>query len=158
MRIMARIFLHQRGKETEFVDLVPDKTVEEFGLECLGTGAFVWLEDADKPLEPGATLTAAGLVDLCQVHVSLYTEVLVKVRYNGKTAEGKFSPAMTVGPIFKWATGPDEFKLTDNQAAQHHFSLCSSQGEVDESVHVACLADEDGVVCFDLLPNERFAG
>ena len=155
---MARIFLHQREKETELIDLVPDKTVEEFGLECLGTGAFVWLEDADKPLEAGATLTAAGIADLCQVHVSLCMEVLVKVRYNGKTAEGKFSPAMTVGPIFKWATGPDGFKLTDNQAALHHFTLCGGQGEVDESAHVGCLAEEDGTVCFDLLPNARFAG
>ena len=67
-------------------------------------------------------------------------------------------PAAIDNPACIWATGPDEFKLTDNQAAQHHFSLCSSQGEVDESMHVACLADEDGVVCFDLLPNERFAG
>ena len=98
-------------------------------MECLGTGAFVWLEDADKPLEAGATLTAAGIADLCQVHVSLCTEVLVKVRYNGKTAEGKFSPAMTVwADISNGPLAQDGFKLTDNQAAQHHLTLCGGQG------------------------------
>ena len=155
---MSKIFLHQLGKETDLVDLIPDKTVQEFGSEFLGEGASVWLEDAEQPLDPGKTLEDEGVVELCHVHVSVYEKVMVKVRFNGNNAEQYFPPATTVGPIFKWATGPDEFKLTDNQAAQHNFSLCGGQGEVDESAHVGCLADEDGAVCFNLLPNARFAG
>ena len=155
---MERVFVHQRGKETELVDLVPDKTVDELGLECLGEGALVWLENADKPLDPGSTLTAVGVAELSQLHISLSRAVPVKVRYSGQVAEGEFSPATTVGLIFKWAAGPDEFKLTDIQAAQHHLALCGVQGEVDESAHAGCFADEHGAVCFDLLPNERFAG
>ena len=140
------------------VDLVPDKTVDEFGLECAGPGVLVWLEDAGKPLDPSVTLAVAGVDDLSHLHISHCKDVFVKVRYNGNSVEGRFSPAMTVAPIFKWATGPEGFKLTDNESAQHHFAVCGTQTGVDEAEHIGCLADEDGEVCVDLVPNDRFAG
>ena len=113
------IFLHQRTTETAFIKVDPSTKVGAFGIECLGDGASVWLEDGKEMLDPEKTLAEAGVVERCHVHVSSCKAVVVKVRFAGQTIEESFPPAATAGSILKWAASPEGFKLTDSQAAKH---------------------------------------
>ena len=155
---MIEIFLHQRGKETAFVELDLTKTAEEFAVEYAGAGAFVCLEDAEEPLKPDMTLEAGGVVGRCHVHVSLCKVIAVKVRYNGETKEYSVPPATSGVVILKWAAGPEGFKFTDSEIAKHVLAICGTETEVDQADHIGTFADEDCSVCLDLLPKERFAG
>ena len=77
------IYLHQRAAETGFLKVDPRKRVGDFGVECLGEGALVWLEDGKEALDPEKTLAEAGVVERCHVHVSCCKAVVVKVRFAG---------------------------------------------------------------------------
>ena len=155
---MVKVFLHQQGKATEFVELDPAKTAEEFGIECTGAGALVWLENAKESLKPDIILADAGVNEQCHLHVSFCKAIEVKVRYAGATFEHSFPPAVTVGPVFKWATGPEALKLDDSENAKHELVVCGTDIDVDEAEHIGFYADEDCSVCFDLRPKERFEG
>ena len=155
---MSKVFLHCRGKEIQLVELNPDTTVEAFGVEHVGPGAAVWLEDVKKPLNSQDTLAVVGVVEQCHVHVSSCKGIIVKVRYAGKTIEWSVSPAETVGKVHKWATSSEEFKLTDRESAKHELAVCETKSPPDVTEHVGCFADNDCSVCFDLRPKERFAG
>ena len=155
---MIEIFLHLRGRMTEFVGVDPARTVEQFGIECLGPGATVWLEDADDALSARRSLEAVGVTARCHVHVSLCRAIVVKVRYGGDTREGSFPPATTVGRVHKWAASPEGFKLTDSEAAKHLLAICDTNIELDQAEHIGFFADDDCWVCLDLLPKDRFAG
>ena len=155
---MAEIFVHQRGKQIEFVELDLGKTVEEFAIECTGTGALVWIEDAEESLNPTLTLAAAGVVARCRVHVSLCKSIAVKVRHNGETIENSVSPATTGIVILKWAAGPEGFKLTDSETAKHVLAICGTDTELGQDDHLGTLADDDCSICLDLIPADRPAG
>ena len=152
------IFLHQRATETGFIKVDPGKKVGDFGAECLGAGAFVWLEDSKEALEPDKTLAEAGVVERCHVHVSSCKIVVVKVRFNGDSVEDSFPPAATAASILKWAASPEGFKLTDSEAAKHLLAVCGTKTELDQADHIGLFADVDCSVCLDLLPRERFEG
>ena len=152
------IFLHQRTTETAFIKVDPSTRVGAFGIECLGDGASVWLEDGKEMLDPEKTLAEAGVVERCHVHVSSCKAVVVKVRFAGRTIEESFPPAATAGSILKWAASPEGFKLTDSQAAKHLLAACGTNTELDQADHIGFFADDDCSVCLDLLPRERPAG
>ncbi len=152
------IFLHQRTTETAFIKVDPSTKVGAFGIECLGDGASVWLEDGKEMLDPEKTLAEAGVVERCHVHVSSCKAVVVKVRFAGQTIEESFPPAATAGSILKWAASPEGFKLTDSQAAKHLLAACGTNTELDQADHIGFFADDDCSVCLDLLPRERPAG
>ena len=152
------IFLHQRATETGFVKADPDKKVRDFGIECGGDGAFVWLEDGKEALDPEKTLAEAGVVERCHVHVSSCKSVVVKVRFGGDPLEKSFPPAATASSILKWAASPEGFKLTDSEAAKHLLMICDTNTELDQADHIGFFADDDCSVCLDLLPRERFEG
>lgn len=155
---MIEIFLHRREKAIEIIEVEPGKKIEDLGIECLGEGAFVWLEDVDEALDPAKTLADAGVVHRCHVHVSLCKDVTVKVRYNGLTTEDSFSPATSGGVILKWAVSPENFKLTDSQSAKHLLAICGTDTDLDPAEHVGFFADDDCSICLDLVPKEKFAG
>ena len=152
------IFLHKQAMETAFITVDPGKKVREFGIECLGEGAFVWLEDRKEMLDPQKTLAEAGVVERCHVHVSSCKAVFVKVRFGGDSVEDSFSPAATADYILKWAARPEGFKLTDSQAAKHLLAVCGTNTELDQADHIGFFADDDCSVCLDLLPRDRFQG
>ncbi len=155
---MIEIFLHQRSKAIEFVKIEPTKKVEDFGTECIGEGAFVWVEGVDEALDAAKTLAEAGVFERCHVHVSFCKNVMVKVRYAGGVIEDSFSPATTGGAILKWAVSPEGFKLTDSESAKHLLSVCETETELDQAEHIGFFADDDCSICLDLVPKERFAG
>ena len=152
------IFLHRRAAETEFMKVDPGKKVEDFGVECLGGGAFVWLEDGEEALELEKTLAEAGVVDRCHIHVSCCKAVVVKVRYGGDSIEESFSPATTAHLILKWAASPEGFKLTDTEAAKHLLRTCETKTDLDQADHIGLYIEDDCSVCLDLVPRERFQG
>ena len=153
------IFLHQRAVETEFVKVDPSKKIGDFGIECGGDGALVWLEDGKEALDPEKTLAEAGVVDRCHVHVSYCKAATIKVRFAGQSPiEGVFSPAATADFILKWAASPKGFKLTDTEAAKHVLAVCGSDTELDQADHIGFFVDDDCSVCLDLVPRDRFAG
>ncbi len=155
---MIEIFLHMRAGEIAFVEVDPRSTVKDFGIECLGEEAFVWLEDSEAPLDPEMGLAALGVTERCHVHVSLCRKVAVKVRYAGEGIEESVSPAASADAILKWAASPEGFKLTDSEAAKHEFVLCGSETKFEPPAHIGAIADEDCSVCLDLRPKEKFAG
>ena len=152
------IFLHQRAAETAFINVDPGKKVRDFGIECVGDGAFVWLEDGQEALDPETTLAEAGVVERCHVHVSSCKFIMIKVRFGGDPIEESFPPAATAGLILKWAASPEGFKLTDSEAAKHLLAICGTNTELDQADHIGFFADDDCSVCLDLLPRERFEG
>ena len=155
---MIEIFLHQRARATEFVKVDPDKTVEDFALECAGKGAFVWFEDAKDSLKPEMRLSEFRVTARCHVHVSFCSIVEVKVRYAGDIVECSVSPATTIGAVHKWAASPEGFKLTDSESAKHVLVVCGTNTDLNQSEHIGCFSDDDCSVCLDLLPKERFEG
>ena len=155
---MVEIVLHARGREIEFVKVDPGKTVRDFGTECSGDQALVWLEDSEAPLEPERSLSEVGVAERCHIHVSLCRRVAVKVRYDGDTIESLVSPATSADAILKWVASPKGFKLTDTEAAKHELVLCGSEGEFAPPEHVGSIADDNCSVCLDLRPKEKFAG
>ena len=152
------IFLHHRAAQTGFVQVDPDQRVRDFGIECLGEVAFVWLEDDKEPLDPEKTLAEVGIVERCHVHVSTCKGVIVKVRFGGDSIEESYPPATTADFILKWAASPEGFKLTDSEAAKHVLAICGTDTELDQADHIGFYADDDYSVCLDLLPRERFEG
>ena len=152
------IFVHHRSAETEFVKVDPDKIVGDFGVECHGAGALVWLEGCKDALEPDKTLSEAGVVERCHVHISCCKAVVVKVRFNGDSFEDSFPPIFTADAILKWAAGPEGFKLTDSEAAKHLLVVCGTEKELDHAEHIGLVADDDCSACLDLVPKERFEG
>lgn len=154
---MIEITLHTRGCGIGFVKVDPRKTVREFGIECSGDQALVWLEDSEAPLAPERSLGAVGVTDRCHVHVSLCRTVAVKVRYHGKSIDSLVSPATSAAAIFEWAVSSKGFKLTDTEAAKHELVICGSEAEFAPPEHIGSIAD-DCSVCLDLRPKEKFAG
>ena len=152
------IFLHQRAIHTGFVEVDPGKKVRDFGIECLGEGASVWLEDGKEALDPEKTLEEAGVVERCHIHVSTCKGIVVKVRFGGDSIEDSFPPPTTADSILKWAASPEGFKLTDSEAAKHLLAICGTNTELDQADHIGFYADDDCSVCLDLLPRERFEG
>ena len=152
------IFLHRRATETVFIKVDPEKKARDFGIECVGDVAFVWLEDGKVALDPEKTLAEAGIFERCHIHVSSCKLVVVKVRFGGDSIEDSFSPAATAGSILKWAASPEGFKLTDSEAAKHLLAICGTATELDQADHIGFFADDECSVCLDLLPRERFEG
>lgn len=152
------IFVHQRGTETSLVEVDPGKKVGDFGDECIGKGALVWLEDDSEALEAEKTLADVGVVERCHIHVSSCKAAIVKVRFDGDSMEDSFSPATTADFILKWAASPEGFKLADSEAAKHVLVACGTDDELDQAVHIGLYADDNCSVCLDLVPRDRFAG
>ena len=152
------IFLHQRVEAIKLAQADPDKSVEAFLAEWGGAGAGLWLEDSDEALSAHLTLAAAGVIATCHVHVSSCAAIALKVRFNGRNVEGKFSPASTVGTVLKWAGGPEGFKLTDSQIAKHVLVVQGTDTELQQADHIGSWADENCSVSLDLVPAERFQG
>lgn len=152
------LYIHTQGAED--IRRVPVKettTVGDLLTEHADPNASAWLEETDTPLDPAATVAAAGITDRAHLHVSRCRRVEVRVRYGGDIKTHEFSPATTVNAVFAWAVGPHGFKLTTVERAKHTLGVCGQQTEADRDAHVGSLAS-DCEACFDLAPKARYAG
>lgn len=149
------LYVHEQGtEEIRRVSIAPTAPVREL---ADGEGIEVWSEDTEDPLDRDTTVAEAGLADRAHVHRSRCRRVAVTVRFNGESRDRKFSPAVTVERVFRWAVGPQGFDLPPDQRAKHTLGVTGSGVEADRDAHVGSLAT-DCAVSFDLAPKARYAG
>ncbi|SMD24622.1 hypothetical protein [Lentzea albidocapillata] len=158
-----RLFVHrEEHANPEAIEADGSSTVGDLigraGLQNGGDAdVTAWLEDADEPLDRGATLDEAGLVDGARLHVARRKKIEVSVRYAGETKTRDFRPNVHVQRVFKWAVGESGFDLPATERAKHTLAVCGAETEADRYAHVGSLAS-GGRVCFDLAPKARYQG
>ena len=154
---MAQLFLHRRGKDTEFIDVDLATTVESFCSSHDEPTSQAWLQDDTTPLEPSVTLSEVGVNDRCHIIVIPCQSITVKVRQVDNTFH-KFTvaPSITVSSIFDLAAGPDGFGLTDDERVKH--DLVIGDAVIDLNEHIGTLSNAECTVTLDLCPQDRFLG
>ena len=156
------LYVHLAGKEDpELVDLPETTVVQELvaSAEADAAQELIWLEDADDPLEPSATLEAAGLKHRAHVHRGRCRRVDVNVRFNAVAKSREFSPASTAARVLKWATGKQGFDLTPAEAAKHTLAVPGADHALDPRVHMGSLVGPGSCeILLDLVPKARFEG
>jgi hypothetical protein len=149
-----RLYVHTEGTDAvEALTVDPDERVETL----LDGAEAIWAEDADEPLNPAVTITAAGLKDRGHAHRGRGHRVTAGVRFNGQIKERAFAPSIRVERVFKWATSDQAFDLPRDQRATHTLYLSGTGVEADRDAHLGSLA-VDRTVAFELAPKERYAG
>ena len=159
---IIEIYLHTAGAESpNLIEVSSEGLVGDL----LGPGdqpasdVSLWLEDGDQPLDPGSTLSDAGIVHRCHVHRGRCATVKVHVRHNGLTLEREFRPAARIAGVFLWATGPDGFKLPAEQIPKHGLIVPGGDEFLGSDVHIGSLVSGDRcVVILDLSPKDRPQG
>ena len=153
-----QVFVHGRRNALDIISVDPGTSVRNLAVDCGGTVADVWLENADEPLAPDLTLEVAGVEDRCHIHVSDCREVVVHVRYNGEVKPFKSSPAATADHLLQRAAGDEGFGLTEDQRASHMLVLARADDGLDRDAHIGSVVVEDCVVSLDLSPKHRYQG
>jgi hypothetical protein len=153
------IYVHSVGREDpELVEVSATDRVGELVEGEPGGENLVWLENAEEPLDPSATLEAARVSHRGNVHRGRCRKVETTVRFNGSKSHA-FSPATTVDRVLKWATGEHGFDLSPAEAAKHTLALPGADHPLDPRVHIGSLvAGGTCDVVLDLVPKVRFEG
>ena len=127
--------------------------------DLLAEGESLWLQDGAESIPADSLLAQAGISRRSHVHRGRCDEIKVRVRHAGDELIGEFSPAVRVVRVFRWATGPKGFKLSEAQIPKHGLALPGGDALLDPGIHVGSLAFESRcVVTIDLVPKDRFAG
>jgi hypothetical protein len=123
------IFVQGEGRPgISLIHVKQDATIEELVVAAVSQGAYhlfdgheclVSREEADEPLTPGVTLTAAGIGHRSRVHLHRCHNIQVTVTFNGQEKSRSFSPAATIARVTKWAVGKRGFDLDDIDVAEH---------------------------------------
>ncbi len=166
-----QIFLQVEGvREIRVLELPSSATVRDLmkaaadqGLPAAGGEAVeapaVFIEDAEDPLAPSATLDAAGLRHGASVHVSRCKKVLVTVHFNGKERSESFGPGAPMHRVKRWAVGKKGFDLPELDAAEHVLQITGAQDRPDDDIHIGTLVHgRHCAVDFDLVPKVRVEG
>lgn len=150
------IYVHSVGsRDPELVKVPSSGRVADL----LTEGESLWVQDGAEPIPTDNLLPQAGIARRSHVHRNRCGEVKVRVRYAGAELFGEFSPAARVLRVFRWATGPEGFKLAESQVPKHGLALPDGTELLDPGVHVGSLAEEVRcTVTVDLVAKDRFAG
>jgi hypothetical protein len=117
----------ERCPTISLIQVKQDATIEELAVAAIAQGAYhaadgheclVSLEEADEPLTPGVTLTAAGIGHRSRVHRHRCRKIHVTVPCNGQEKSRAFSPAATIDRVTQWADGKRGCDLDDIDAAE----------------------------------------
>lgn len=84
----------------------------------LGDDAFIFLEDADKPVDLKEAALKPSAKGGVKIHVHRCREVKVSVTFNGETVQHPFTPATTIAKVKKWAA-ERKFGMTEEEAGEH---------------------------------------
>ena len=152
------VFVHQHQEVVRVVEVEEDITVSEFASDICSENAKVWVEDANSPLEPNKTLYECKVTSECNVHVSVCEAVEVKARYAGHDVNLVFSPSATIDTVLQKVGGPEGLKLSDSEIAKHYLAVCDVKEELSPTDHVGTYANDQCVVCLDVLPKVRPQG
>ena len=119
----------------------------------------VWLSDQGEPLDIDCPLIDAGVTDKCHVHRGLCASVKARVRHHDQSLDEAFPPTTQVARVYRWAAGPDGFKLPNEQIPKHGLIVRGGKEIVDPEVHLGSLVTSDRCdVDLDLVPRKRFEG
>lgn len=124
----------------------------------IGSGALLFLEDADEPVDETLLLKDRAQAMGLKAHIHRCRMVEVLVTYNGEVIGGRFSPATTVGRIKRWAA-ERELGMSEEEAGEHALQISGSYDRPVRGTHIGALTDSK--VCslaFDLVTDERVNG
>ena len=134
------------------------RRAREIGVD-VDDDAVVLREDADEPLDPNASIDAAGLQSKTSVHVGRCRKVEVVVRYGREAKQEDFSPARRLRHVFKWAAGKHGFDISDGDAQDLVLVIQGQQQPLDLDDHVGLLVTgRECEVRLDLVPSDRIQG
>lgn len=158
------VFIQAHGRDGLFeAKLPPDATHDHLhhALEALeielGDDTFIFIDEADEPLERKHQGPVPGLKHGSRVHVSRCKKIAVTVHYLEKTGEQTFPPGTRVRKVKAWAV--EHFKLDHHDAAEHVLQLCNSTDRPSTDTPLQDLTDARSCsVCFDLVPEKRVEG
>jgi hypothetical protein len=124
----------------------------------LGDDVFIFLEDADEPVDPGEAELKPGAIGGVKVHVHRCREVKVSVTFNGETVHHPFTPATTIAKVKKWAA-ERKFGMTEEEAGEHVLQIKGTHERPAPNIHIGSLvAHPHCHIAFDLVPDERVNG
>ena len=119
----------------------------------------IWLAEQDEPLDIEVSLVDAGITHRCHVHRGCCSSVKARVHYIDSAQDRSFSPVTPIAEVYRWAAGPDGFKLPSEEVPRHALIVRGTEDFIDAEVHIGSLATSPRcVVDFDLVPKKRFAG
>lgn len=160
-----KLFLQFEGhRPVELIHLPETATVADVvaaarkaGLtDELKDGALVFGAEGDEPLDPSATLKAAGVRDRHRVHVHRCKKVLVTLHFSGQTEKLEFPPAATVERVKREFVRRIHMSPTD--ATEHVLQLCGTTDRPEPDTHIGSLVCGCCNLCFDLVPIKRVEG
>lgn len=157
---MPEVFVHSsKLQDVELRTLDDDATVADLA-EAVETGASVWLEDAEEPLEPSQRLDEAGVGNRSNVHVGTCKKVTASVRFNNETLEFQMPPSATLQSLYARATAarPGGFSLDELARSEHTLQILGTSIQPDLSRPVGAFASNECTVAFDLVLQQRFQG
>lgn len=120
-------------------------------------GTFIFIDEADQPVEGERHQHLPPLKRGCRVHVSRCKRIATTVHYLDKAAEHTFPPGARVRAVKAWAV--EKFRLSPKDAAEHVLQLCKSteRPSSDTPLH-QLVHGHDCALCFDLVPEKRVEG
>ena len=162
------LFVHCRAAKPQVVRASADESlrqvfgragvVQEEGQDELfafvgESGETLPLDGDDGATDPGPVNPGLTVEELdpqhCHVHCYSCRHVDVEVNFGGGTERRRFSPATTIDVATRWACR--KFRLDEAAAAEYILRFCdaSTQPRIDK--YLGELAQEDHMLCFDLV-------
>jgi hypothetical protein len=156
------VFLQAEGsRRIELIELDAEAPVREIiassGLrDELREGANVFGPDGEAPLDPDATLRAAGVGHRDRIHVNRCRQVAVTIHFNDITEELRFPPSTTVDRVKRRFV--QKIRMSDVDATEHVLQLCSSDDRPEPDNQIGSLVSGCCTLCFNLVPIKRIEG
>lgn len=119
----------------------------------------IWLAEQDEPLELEITLVDAGITERCEVYRGCCTSVKARVRYHDRSLDEEFPPTTRISAVYRWAAGPDGFKLESEQIPKHGLMVPGAEDVLDPETRLGSLVTSGRCdVNLHLVPRKRFEG
>lgn len=159
------LFLQFEGsRRIELVEIDADAPVQEVLAAAsrvgqskeFAAGAAVFGQQCDDPLDPVATLTAAGIGDKHRVHVHRCRRIEVTLHFSGLTHKLQLPPSATVERVKKLFV--EKIHMSPVDATEHVLQLCGSTDRPEPDIHIGALVSGTCSLCFDLVPIKRIEG
>lgn len=119
---------------------------------------FLFLEDADDPIDERVLVCEHRGPHGLKVHTHRCRHIEVSVTFNGETVEHRFAPGTTVARVKHWAA-ERKFGMTPAEASEHVLQISDTHERPAPSTHLGAIPH--GKQCrlaFDLVPDERVNG
>jgi hypothetical protein len=154
-----RNFIHKAGTaELGVAEHDDSLTVAEVAAQHGAADALVFVDDGEEPADPELTLAVAGAGDDSHLHIARCPRVTAIVHFKEGTEQRGFPPNVVITAIYQWAAGPNGFKLSATDKAEHMLGITGTDTAADEDAHLEAYASDECTAEFDLAPKHRFEG